>query len=120
MDKRNFIRTLFRTQGELITNNKIIPFNLINVSLKGALIQTPENEKISLNQEVDLSIYLENTDIAITTRATLVRREGDKIGLRFKEIDVDSLTHLRRLLELNTAMPERIEEELWFLKEDCP
>ncbi len=42
--------------------------------------------------------------------AELIRREGDSLGFHFTETDADSLTHLRRLLELNLADREQVEK----------
>ena len=42
----------------------------------------------------------------------IAHRENDELGLNCKDIDVDSITHLRRLVELNLGDPELLEREL--------
>ena len=118
MKKRKFIRTDFNIAGVVVSDQKEISFNLENISLKGALIRPAEAESLLLGGEALLKINLEHSDIILTVAAKLVHREGDYLGFRFKEIDVDSMIHLRRLMELNTANAARIEEELGFLAED--
>ena len=118
MKKRKFIRTDFNIAGVVVSDQKEISFNLENISLKGALIRPVEAESLLLGGEALLKIKLEHSDIILTVAAKLVHREGDYLGFRFKEIDVDSMIHLRRLMELNTANAARIEEELGFLAEN--
>ncbi|MQY76012.1 MAG: hypothetical protein GH155_00075 [Spirochaeta sp.] len=118
MKERKFSRTDFNIAGVVLFGEKEIPFNLENISLRGALIRPAEAESLLLGGEALLKIKLERTDITLTVAATLVHRDGDYLGFRFKEIDVDSMIHLRRLMELNTANVARIKEELGFLAED--
>ena len=118
MKKRKFSRTDFNIAGVVVFGQKEIPFNLENISLKGALIKPAETESLILGGEALLKIKLEHSNITLTVAAKLMHREGDYLGFRFKEIDVDSMIHLRRLMELNTANTARIEEELGFLAEE--
>ena len=117
MKERIFSRTEFNVGGMLVFGKKEIPFNLENISLKGALIKPEDTESLLLGGEALLKVKLEHSDVTLTIAAKLVHQEGDYLGFRFKEIDVDSMIHLRRLMELNTASVSRIEEELGFLAE---
>ncbi len=42
----------------------------------------------------------------------MVHVEGRHVGLRCDEIDLESITALRRLIELNAADPALLEREL--------
>jgi hypothetical protein len=42
----------------------------------------------------------------------LVHREGHQVGLRCREIDIESIAHLRRLVELNLGDEDLLEREL--------
>jgi len=43
--------------------------------------------------------------------------EGGRVGLRRTHIDIESVTHLRRLVELNLGDPALLERELHELGE---
>ena len=45
----------------------------------------------------------------------LVHVEGNHFGFKFEEVDINSMTHLRRFLEFNYGEPEKIKQELFFL-----
>lgn len=116
MEQRKFVRTDFNVSGELVTDKGSYPFRLLNISLKGALIQM--DQKPEEHKEAKLLIHLHNSDITIKTDALLIRKNDENYGYKFSLIDEDSMIHLRRLLELNTAQPDEISRELGFLMEE--
>jgi hypothetical protein len=42
----------------------------------------------------------------------LVHKEKGRLGFKCKHIDIDSITHLRRLVELNLGNADMLEREL--------
>lgn len=50
--------------------------------------------------------------IRIVIEAKVVRSDEDGTAIEFTGMDPDSFTHLRRMVELNAADPDRIEDEL--------
>jgi hypothetical protein len=43
---------------------------------------------------------------------TVAHCESEHVGFHCDHIDIDSITHLRRLVELNLGDPELLEREL--------
>jgi len=116
-DHRKFYRADFQTHGYIyLSENNLIPFELTNISLKGILVKLESNQ-LQKGEAYDLRIKLMSSDIEIITTAVLVHEDGDNKGFFFREIDLDSMIHLRRLLELNTPNEGEIERELSFLKD---
>jgi len=62
-----------------------------------------------------LEINLGNSDIVLTIKALLVHIKKNSFGFKFQSIDLDSLAHLRRLMEINLGDTELIDQELFFL-----
>ena len=48
----------------------------------------------------------------IIMQATVAHLEGTRMGLRCDNLGLDSITHLRRLVELNAGDPNLLEREL--------
>ncbi|WP_168203342.1 PilZ domain-containing protein [Oceanispirochaeta crateris] len=116
-NNRKFLRADFQTQGYIhLSDNRQIPFELVNISLKGILI-TVNDKTLQKGEAYDLRIKLMSSDIEISTISVLVHEEGEHKGFYFREIDLDSMIHLRRLLELNIPNGGEIEKELSFLKD---
>ena len=115
-NNRKFYRADFKTHGYILSKEEKIPFELCNISLKGILV-TADSELLREGEAYELRIKLASSDIEIITTSVLVHNEGEKKGFFFREIDIDSMIHLRRLLELNTPNEGEIEKELSFLKD---
>ena len=115
-ENRRFYRTDFKTQGYItLSDQSRLTFELVNISLKGILVRM-DGSPLRMEESYDLRIKLLSSEIEIKTIAVLVHRQEDMLGFYFNEIDLDSMIHLRRLLELNTPNEGEIEKELSFLK----
>ena len=84
---------------------------LQDISLKGALLAKPAEFTSKPGTACSLAILLQ-PDIAITMEARLVYDEGDRLGFSCKQIDLLSISHLRRLVELNLADEALLQREL--------
>jgi hypothetical protein len=114
-EKRRFQRTDFETSGTLIVGDRAIPFTVIDLSLRGALVNPRDPEAVKMGAGARLRIDLSQTNISIEADGKLVHREYNYLGFRFTMIDADSMAHLRRLLELNLGDDAEIDHELSFL-----
>ena len=59
-----------------------------------------------------LSLRLPLSDIEISMDASIVYSYEKQLGLRCTEIDVESMGHLKRLVELNYGSPNLLHREL--------
>ncbi len=111
-EKRQFSRIAFDAPVILKSKNEQWESKLLDVSLKGALILKPDNWNENNNDDFKLSIQLNNSDIEIDMEVKLVHTEGEHLGFYCEHIDIDSVTSLRRLVELNLADEELLEREI--------
>jgi len=115
-EHRRFNRADFHTKGYFEYDDKKIEFKIINVSLNGILVETEIHEEVSSDTVGSLIIKLSSSNIKIVTKAILLHKEEKHLGFRFEEIDVESMIHLRRLVELNSDSADQIARELHFLR----
>ena len=111
-EKRRFHRIL--CDGEVIVRHgeSIIKAPLIDLSLKGALTGRPDNWTADLGTACRLEILLENSDTPIMMDTVVSHAESDHIGFRCEHIDIDSISFLKRLVELNLGDAAMLEREL--------
>lgn len=109
--RRTFTRIFFDAETVVTQDNHIWPVQLMDISLRGILIQVLPDQKIIDHLPVDISIHL-GGDIQICMTARVANHRDDKVGLACEYIDVDSMTHLRRLVELNMGDTSLLEREL--------
>ncbi|HKI99814.1 MAG TPA: PilZ domain-containing protein [bacterium] len=113
--QRRFSRLPFPTASTLTvgTSGRAYETDLIDLSLKGALVHRPSAlEEVVPGAPAVLSVHLEDSPVVITMKGTVAHLSAERLGLHCLSIDVDSITHLRRLMELNLGDPGLLEREL--------
>jgi len=84
---------------------------LLDISLKGVLLEPPSDIEPEFDKAYDIELILgEETEIKM--RGKISHAKGAHWGLEWENIDLESLSHLRRLLELNMDDPDEINREL--------
>jgi len=114
---RQFSRIPFDAETHIIdvNNNSRIPCTLLDISLNGALIQLPTSESIQSDNNYKLEVQLgseheEELCLHMDVRVTHIK--DDHIGLQIEAMDIDTASHLHRIIELNTGDPDILEREL--------
>ena len=111
--RRHFARIHFHAQVMLTEGGISRGCDLIDLSLKGALLQVSGHDPASQGAHCTLSLVLGDDQETVRMTGTVAHREGKRLGLVWEEIDIDSVTHLRRLLALNRPGDEAgLEREL--------
>ena len=99
-ERRQFTRVDFDAFAQITQNSVIIDAHLIDISLNGLLVKTPEIYELRADETAQVNIALSQDD-KINMTVSLVHTSERILGFRCESIDMDSVTHLRRLLELN-------------------
>lgn len=84
---------------------------LLDISLKGALFERPADWVGAPHTGLVLDIDLDGA-ASIRMAVDVAHVEADHLGLHCTHIDLDSIAHLRRLVELNVGDPELLNREL--------
>ena len=111
-NRRQFSRIPFQTEARLFLPTAECLVDLVDLSLKGALIRPNEPTFIAVGSQGTLKIRLDDMDTMIEMETTVVHHEDEFYGLACREIDLDSVTHLRRLVALNLGDEAMLEREL--------
>lgn len=111
-DLRKFSRIVFNSPARLKLPGNEALVEVIDISLKGALVRPIAELDVPLNAAAVLVVPLDAGEIEIRMATTLVHHEAGRYGLACSEIDIDSVTHLRRLVELNLGDEALLEREL--------
>lgn len=112
MHNRRFRRIPFEAGVTVDVGRNSWPGELIDVAIKGAMIGTDTPLPLLLGDNCSLCILLPGAPISLDFQAVLVHCEDSRYGFRFVSEDLENLTHLRKLIELNTGDPEATRNEL--------
>ncbi|NCN71380.1 MAG: PilZ domain-containing protein [Rhodoferax sp.] len=109
---RLFSRVPFMAQVTLQLPGQTLQVELLDIALKGALMRAEPGVTVTLNDSCRLVLPLNDGDEAIEMNGKVVHLEEGNIGMACADIDLQSLTRLRRLLELNTGDADMMDREL--------
>ncbi len=110
-DRRRFWRAAFHAPASLGSAGASWQVEVCDLSLKGALLDMQMPDQVGPGQSVELTLPL-SEDVSIAMRGRIAHVAGRRVGLACEHIDLDSITHLRRLVELNLGDPAELEREL--------
>ncbi|WP_286265935.1 PilZ domain-containing protein [Thalassotalea atypica] len=111
-NRRQFTRILFSIKATLCVEDQEYPVSLHDISLNGALTTKPDSNA-SLKGKLGMLLFSLNDDSAnVEMHIAVVHETEDEIGLQCNAIDIESVTHLRRLVELNLGDDNQLNKEL--------
>lgn len=111
-NRRQFTRILFSIKAKLTVDEQEYPVSIHDISLNGALVTDPNTEQPLQGKLGTLVFSLSDAESTVEMHVAVVHQEPEVIGLQCNAIDIDSVTHLRRLVELNLGDESQLEKEL--------
>tara|TARA_R110001583_G_scaffold132142_1_gene284021 strand:+ start:5238 stop:5615 length:378 start_codon:yes stop_codon:yes gene_type:complete len=110
--RRQYSRIHFSSGARLLVADRELACAVLDLSLRGALLAFDgDPPDVALDERCLLEITLGDTCTVIRMEGHVAHAEGHHLGLTCCEIDLDSITHLRRLLALNLGDAEMLNRE---------
>ena len=117
-ERRRFSRIDFDARVEIAQGDKNWQAQLLDISLKGLLLAKLGPYQLQPTTPILVKIILsDQTSIAMS--AQVVHQTLEQLHLACVTIDIDSISHLRRLIELNIGDASAAERELSELLSDA-
>jgi len=111
--QRRFTRIPFHVPAHLEVKGERLPCSLVNVSLKGALVELSSGAAPAAGSTCTVTIDLDPAGGArIRMDGDVAHQRGNQIGVRCDELDLESVQHLRRILEFNVGDESVVLREL--------
>jgi hypothetical protein len=110
-ERRRFRRIAFDAATRLMQDGRAWSVELCDISLKGLLVRRPPDWQGNPHQAFQACIEL-SADARLSLEVRLARSQNGQLGFRCTAIDLESICHLRRLVELNLGDERLMEREL--------
>ena len=110
-EKRHYRRIPFIAEVIMSKNGLEWSSVLLDISLKGMLVDSPSNIDSEMNAIYSIELVL-GEDVSINMEARITHVNENHWGMQWENIDIDGLSHLRRLLELNLSDAEEMHREI--------
>jgi hypothetical protein len=111
-ERREFSRITFHRPSLLDVRGSRTSCELVDISLRGALVRVPDGFGWGEGEVCTLLVRLDHGPSTIRMSGTIAHRESSTVGVACREIDLDSIAHLRRLVEVNLADDRLLQREL--------
>ena len=111
-ERRHFTRVLFDAPALLTTGSGTFEVHVLDLSLKGALVQRLTGVALPSGAPCQLMVPLAATGKHIAMSAEVAHMDDLHLGLLCCSMDLDSMTHLRRLIELQLGDPALLQRDL--------
>ena len=109
---RHYARIPFDADVLLHVHGRTVAVQLVDIALKGALVQTEAAQTLRLQDRCRLLLPLADNGEGLVMAGRVVHLNDQHVGIECQDIDVTSLTRLRRLVELNTGDTALMDREL--------
>ena len=111
-EQRKYTRIKFEGDAKIIQGEDSWPTQIHDLSLSGALLERPKDMPVEMGLICQLAFKLTSTIVVIEMEVEVAHLEDHLIGFRCLHIDLESVSHLRRLVELNIGDIKLLEREL--------
>jgi len=111
-EKRQFQRVRFAAETVVEIRGELIKATLMDISLKGALVAVHDGRPPDRGEPCRLMIHLDMSDVTLSFGGVVAHGRDDLFGITYTAIDIDTMIHLRNLMELNSGDPDLVRSEL--------
>ena len=112
VERRHYTRIGFQSPVTLVSGDSRFGTYLVDISLKGALIGHPSALKPCTGDKYHLVVELAEGAVQIEMEGTIAHVTAGTLGFHCRHIGLDSIGHLRRLIELNLGDSTLLERDL--------
>lgn len=110
-ERRRFHRIHFDAAIRLSQGQQQWSVELLDISLKGLLVKRPADWSGDAGQAFKAQLELD-AETCLEMDVRLTRDDALQLGFICQHIDLDSISHLRRLVELNLGDASLLERDL--------
>jgi len=112
--RRVFTRIPFDADYRLHNPNadKYWKGRVVDLSLRGTLVERPADLTPESGEEYVFELLLGSENLKVVMLVSVAHFDENNIGFRCLHIDLESISHLRKILEFNLDKPEMVEREI--------
>ncbi len=117
IERRRFSRIVYQAPATLVQESQTFESSVSDLSLHGLLLTCEQSQQLSLNEQVQVDFTLPDSEVNIQLTGLIVGVNGHVIRLSIENIDIESIGHLKRLVELNVGDDELLHRNIEHLSD---
>ena len=117
IERRRFSRIVYQNQAVLTQGSTQVNALISDLSLHGLLVTCEQSELLDNDKQVDVDFSLSGSDVSIQLVGNIVGLNNNVIRICIDHIDIESIGHLKRLVELNVGDDELLHRDIEHLSD---
>ncbi|UPQ87525.1 PilZ domain-containing protein [Vibrio sinaloensis] len=117
IERRRFSRIIYQAKAVLTQDSLTVDGLVWDLSLHGMLLISEQSDLLAQDKQVEVSFSLPDSDVTIQLVGNIVGLNNNVIRLSIDHIDIESIGHLRRLVELNVGDDELLHRDIEHLSD---
>ncbi|MCZ4295167.1 PilZ domain-containing protein [Vibrio sinaloensis] len=117
IERRRFSRIVYQAQAVLTQESVEVIALVSDLSLHGLLLTSEQSDLLDAGKQVDVEFSLPGSDVTIQLVGNIVGLNNNVIRLSIDHIDIESIGHLKRLVELNVGDDELLHRDIEHLSD---
>ncbi|EDP58535.1 PilZ domain-containing protein [Vibrio sp. AND4] len=111
-ERRRFSRIIYQAPALIEQGDSVMQATIQDLSLHGLRLQTEDAKSLDLSLPVEVGFSFTQSEQVVQLRASIVLITGNEIRLKINNIDLESISQLKRFIELNVGNDELLHREL--------
>ncbi|WP_199453267.1 PilZ domain-containing protein [Vibrio owensii] len=116
-ERRRFSRIIYQVSALLEQGDLALQATIQDLSLHGLLLKAENASSLEPSRKVDVSFSFTQSEQVMQLTANIISIIDNKIRLKINNIDIDSISQLKRFIELNVGNNELLNRELEHLSD---
>ena len=116
-ERRRFSRIIYQVPALIEQENLAMQATIQDLSLHGLLLKVEDAKPLDSLLPVEVGFSFIQSEQMMQLSAGIVSIAGNEIRLKISNIDIDSISQLKRFIELNVGNNELLSRELEHLSD---
>ena len=117
IERRRFSRIVYQALAVVTQGNTQVEASVKDLSLHGLLLTCPDHTSLDTLNPISVQFQLPDSEITIQLTGKITGSDQDLIRITIEHIDLDSISHIKRLVELNVGDDELLHREIEHLSD---
>ena len=117
IERRRFSRIVYQALAVVTQGNTQVEASVKDLSLHGLLLTCPDHISLDTLNPISVQFQLPDSDVTIQLTGKITGTVQDLIRITIEHIDLDSISHIKRLVELNVGDDELLHREIEHLSD---
>ncbi|GAB2637326.1 PilZ domain-containing protein [Vibrio panuliri] len=112
IERRRFSRIVYQAIAVVSQGENQVEASVKDLSLHGLLLSSSQSNQLDLTQPIEVKFQLPESDISIELKGRIISEEQGLTRVIIEHIDIDSISHIKRIIELNVGDDQLLHREI--------